>query len=57
LICSTCRTVEELDEEAVAPLAKTIARQRGFRVDHATLDFYGQCRACSRAASRPKTIA
>jgi Fur family ferric uptake transcriptional regulator len=57
LICSTCRTVEELDEEAVAPLAKTIARQRGFRVDHATLDFYGQCRACSRAASRPKTVA
>jgi Fur family ferric uptake transcriptional regulator len=57
LICSTCRSVEELDEEAVAPLAKTIARQRGFRVDHATLDFYGQCRACSRAASRPRTVA
>jgi Fur family ferric uptake transcriptional regulator len=57
LICSSCRTVEELDEEAVAPLAKTIARQRGFRVDHATLDFYGQCRACSRAARRPKMVA
>ncbi len=57
LICSSCRSVEELDEEAVAPLAQTIARQRGFRVDHATLDFYGQCRACARAASRPKTVA
>ncbi len=57
LICSTCRSVEELDEEAVAPLAQTIARQRGFRVDHATLDFYGQCRACSRSAGRPKTVA
>ena len=47
LICTTCRTVEDLDEEAVAPLAETIARQRGFRVDHATLDFYGECRTCS----------
>src|SRR2546428_8060737 len=43
LICTTCRTVEDLGEEAVAPLAETIARQRGFRVDHATLDFYGEC--------------
>ncbi|TME82514.1 MAG: transcriptional repressor [Chloroflexi bacterium] len=50
LICTTCRTVEDLDEEAVAPLAETIARQRGFRVDHATLDFYGECRSCSSRA-------
>jgi Fur family ferric uptake transcriptional regulator len=50
LICTTCRTVEDLGEEAVAPLAETIARQRGFRVDHATLDFYGECRACSARA-------
>jgi Fur family ferric uptake transcriptional regulator len=57
LICTTCRTVEELDEDAVAPLAQTIVRTRGFRVDHATLDFYGQCRACARAASREKTAA
>jgi Fur family ferric uptake transcriptional regulator len=62
LICTTCRTVEDLDEEAVAPLAETIARQRGFRVDHATLDFYGECRNCSSrhgktrpAARRPIT--
>ena len=57
LICTTCRSVEDLDEDAVAPLALTIARTRGFRVDHATLDFYGQCRACARPASRPKTVA
>src|SRR2546423_7744485 len=50
LICTTCRTVEDLDEEAVAPLAETIARQRGFRVDHATLDFYGEGRTCSSRA-------
>ena len=57
LICTSCRSVEDLDEDAVAPLAQTIARQRGFRVDHATLDFYGQCRTCARAASRLKTVA
>src|SRR5579864_1125602 len=50
LICTTCRTVQELDEDAVAPLAESIASQRGFRVDHATLDFYGECRNCSSRA-------
>jgi len=47
LICTTCRTVEDLGEESVAPLIESIARQHGFRVDHATLDFYGECRSCS----------
>src|SRR5256885_4676505 len=50
LICTTCRTVEDLDEEAVAPLAETIARQRGFRADHATPDFYGAGRSRSSRA-------
>jgi Fur family ferric uptake transcriptional regulator len=57
LICTTCRTVEELDEDAVAPLAETIARQHGFRVDHATLDFYGECRNCSSRQVRGRTAA
>jgi Fur family ferric uptake transcriptional regulator len=57
LICTTCRTVEDLDEEAVAPLAETIARQRGFRVDHATLDFYGECRTCSPRHGRSRPAA
>src|SRR5260370_19851124 len=57
LICTTCRTVEDLDEEAVAPLAETIARQRGFRVDHATLDFYGECRTCSSRHGRSRPAA
>jgi Fur family ferric uptake transcriptional regulator len=51
LICITCRTVEDLDEDAVAPLAQAIAREHGFRVDHATLDFYGECRACASGAA------
>ncbi|HYM49232.1 MAG TPA: Fur family transcriptional regulator [Candidatus Limnocylindrales bacterium] len=51
LICTSCRAVEELDEPAVAPLLETIRRQRGFRVDHATLDFYGQCAACAARAN------
>lgn len=46
LICTSCGNVEELDEKAVAPLADAIVRMRGFRVDHAALDFYGICRAC-----------
>jgi len=51
LICTSCRAVEDLDERAVAPLARSIARQRGFRVDHARLDFYGLCRSCAAASS------
>ena len=50
LICTECRDVQELDEAAVAPLAEVMTRDHGFRVDHATLDFYGQCRICSRRA-------
>ena len=55
LICTTCRKVEDLGEESVTPLIESIARQRGFRVDHATLDFYGECRNCSsrHAKGRP----
>src|SRR3989440_12110042 len=52
LICTTCRTVEDLGEDAVGPLVETIARQRGFRVDHATLDFYGECRSCAARKAR-----
>jgi len=51
LICITCRSVEELDEQAVIPLAEAIARKRRFRVDHARLDFYGQCRLCAAAGT------
>jgi Fur family ferric uptake transcriptional regulator len=56
LICTTCRTVEDLGEDAVAPLAETIARDRGFRVDHATLDFYGECRSCSTRRSQGRAL-
>ncbi len=52
LICSTCRAVEDLDEKAVSPLAEAISRERGFRVDHARLDFYGQCRTCAAAGRK-----
>jgi Fur family ferric uptake transcriptional regulator len=45
--------VEDLGETLVAPLAKSIARERGFRVDHATLDFYGLCRACAAKRGKP----
>src|SRR5467141_4221173 len=57
LICTTCRTVEDLGEDAVAPLAEAISRQRGFRVDHATLDFYGECRTCSSRQGRSRPAA
>jgi Fur family ferric uptake transcriptional regulator len=53
LICTSCRAVEDLGETLVAPLAKSIARERGFRVDHATLDFYGLCRACAAKRGKP----
>ncbi len=57
LICTSCRTVEDLGEESVGPLVESIARHRGFRVDHATLDFYGECRSCSSRQARGRPAA
>lgn len=46
LACTRCGRVEEIDEAYVRPIARRLARDMGFEVDDARLDFYGRCAAC-----------
>lgn len=46
LLCTSCGRVEPIPERYVAGLAGDIRRDRGFIVEDARLDFYGQCAEC-----------
>ena len=46
LACTRCGRVEEIDEAYIRPLASRVARDTGFEIDDARLDFYGRCAAC-----------
>jgi Fur family ferric uptake transcriptional regulator len=46
LACTSCGRVEEVGESIVWPLIARLGSDRGFRVDDARLDFYGQCASC-----------
>jgi Fur family ferric uptake transcriptional regulator len=51
LSCTRCGRVEEIDEAYVRPIADRLARDMGFEIDDARLDFYGRCASC-RAEAR-----
>ncbi len=46
LVCTGCGRVEEIGEPLIARLTGGVARQHGFTIDDATLDFYGRCARC-----------
>lgn len=46
LACTICGRVEEIDEAYVQPIAARVAREMGFEIDDARLDFYGRCATC-----------
>jgi Fur family ferric uptake transcriptional regulator len=46
LACTRCGRVEEIDEAYVQPIATRVARDMGFEIDDARLDFYGRCATC-----------
>ncbi len=46
LACTNCGRVEEIDEAYVRPIADRGARDMGFQIDDARLDFYGRCASC-----------
>ena len=46
IACTRCGRVEEIDEAYVTPIAERLAREMGFEIDDARLDFYGRCAAC-----------
>jgi Fur family ferric uptake transcriptional regulator len=46
IACTRCGRVEEIDEAYVTPIANRLAREMGFEIDDARLDFYGRCATC-----------
>ena len=46
IACTRCGRVEEIDEAYVKPIARRLAREMGFEIDDARLDFYGRCATC-----------
>lgn len=51
IACTRCGRVEEIDEAYVAPIAERLAREMGFEIDDARLDFYGRCATCRAEAA------
>jgi Fur family ferric uptake transcriptional regulator len=45
-VCRSCRTVQEVPEEALNPLVRELSVTRGFEVDVAHLTVFGTCQAC-----------
>jgi Fur family ferric uptake transcriptional regulator len=46
IACTRCGRVEEIDEAYVTPIVRRLAREMGFEIDDARLDFYGRCATC-----------
>lgn len=46
LVCASCQRVEDVAEEVVRPMLRSVFEQHGFQVDHAQLDLYGLCSRC-----------
>src|SRR6266850_764815 len=51
LACTRCGRVEEIDEAYVRPIVERLARDMGFQIDDARLDFYGRCATCRAEGS------
>jgi Fur family transcriptional regulator, ferric uptake regulator len=49
LVCTECGRVEEIGERYVGDLSQAISERYRFRIEDATLDFYGRCARCQRA--------
>ena len=46
LVCTGCQRVEDVAEEVVRPMLRSVRSRHGFQVDHAQLDLYGLCARC-----------
>ena len=46
LVCASCQRVEDVSEEIVRPMLRSVRARHGFKVDHAQLDLYGLCARC-----------
>jgi Fur family ferric uptake transcriptional regulator len=49
LVCRACGAIDELDPALLGPLAGTLERERGFRVDIGHVALFGLCRGCGES--------
>jgi Fur family ferric uptake transcriptional regulator len=46
LICTSCGSIEEFENERIEELQDRVAEQHGFAVTHHKLELYGLCKRC-----------
>lgn len=46
LVCTRCQRVDDVAEEVMRPMVRSVRSRHGFQVDHAQLDLYGLCSRC-----------
>lgn len=51
LICTSCGTIVEFEDEQIEELQDAVARRQGFRVTHHKMELYGLCASCQARAS------
>ena len=54
LVCNGCGLVVEFNDCQLERLTRALARRTKFRIEGHCMDFFGQCRDCSRQANKPK---
>lgn len=51
LICRSCRSVTELDDQEISALIESSAAAQGFTAIHQTLEIQGTCQSCKVASN------
>lgn len=50
LTCSSCGTVTDIDDDMIHFTTQAVVEKTGFSIDHHTIELYGKCRPCQKAA-------
>jgi Fur family ferric uptake transcriptional regulator len=53
LVCNGCGLVVEFNDCQLEHMTRTLARRTKFRIESHCMDFFGQCKDCSRRGSKP----
>ncbi len=50
LICTSCGTIIEFENDRIEQLQDTVAKRHGFKVTSHKMELYGLCKSCQRLA-------
>ncbi|MBL8094695.1 MAG: transcriptional repressor [Anaerolineales bacterium] len=57
LVCVNCHQIDDLEEPALAGIARRVARNSGYELRNAGLAYYGLCPNCQKAKARKSASA